>query len=225
MRRAWPALLIAIAAMAQSPITLTVDVQAPGIAIPDDFLGLSFEASNLLPQPNGGHLFGPANKPLIALFRTLGIRSLRIGGGTADIPRYVIPDERDIDELFAFAAAADVKIIYTLRLPRVDVARDAAIAQYIEQHYAKQLTCLEIGNEPDYYRRVYREIQDYATYRGYWKTIADAVTQAAPSARFCGPAAGGVTAWSRSFAEDFAKSGLIAAMVQHEYPGGDGALV
>jgi hypothetical protein len=212
-------------ALAQSPILLTIDTAHPRAAVPPDFPGLSFESSNLLPQPSGKHLFDRANQPLIALFRLLGIRSLRFGGGTADTPRYAVPGEKDIDSLFAFADAADVKIIYTLRLPAADIEEDARIARYIEQHYRSRLTCFEIGNEPDYYRRVYRDIPDYPTYRVLWKRIADAVTKAAPDAKFCGPAAGGITAWSRSFAEDFAKTGRIAALVQHEYPGGDGSLI
>jgi hypothetical protein len=216
---------LATVAASQSPVTVTVDTQASGFTVPTDFLGLSFEASNLLPRSGGEHLFAAANQPLIELFRTLGIKSLRIGGGTADQPAYAVPVEKDIDNLFAFAAAADVKVIYTLRLPGANVDNDASIAKYIEQRYASQLTCFEIGNEPDFYRRVFREIPDYPTYRGYWKAIAAAVTKAAPAAKFCGPAAGGVTAWSRSLAEDFGKSGLLAAIVQHEYPGGDGNLL
>lgn len=217
--------LMAGMALAQAPVTLTVDVQAPGAAIPADFLGLSFEASNLLPEKNGEYLFGPENKPLIALFRVLGIGSLRIGGSTADIPGYPVPGEKDIDRLFAFATASGVKVLYTLRLPRANVENDAAIAKYIEQRYSSQVVCFEIGNEPDFYRRVYKEIPDYPTYRDDWQKIAGAVTRVAPGAKFCGPAAGGTTAWSRSMAEDFAKSGLLAAVVQHEYPGGDGGLI
>jgi Glycosyl hydrolase family 79 C-terminal beta domain len=212
-------------ALAQSPVTFTVDTEHPGAAVPAEFPGLSFESSNLLPQPSGRYFFSRDNRALVAAFRLLGIRSLRIGGGTADIARYAVPHEKDIDSLFAFADAADVKVIYTLRLPAADVDDDAAVARYIEQHYRSRLTCFEIGNEPDYYRRVYRDIPDYPTYRVLWKRIADAVVKADPDARFCGPAAGGITAWSRSFAEDFGKTGRIAAVVQHEYPGGDGNLM
>lgn len=42
------------------------------------------------------------------------------------MPRYAIPGEEDIGHLFAFAA--DVKVIYTLRLPRSGADRDAEIA-------------------------------------------------------------------------------------------------
>ena len=213
------------AVLAQSPITLTVDLRTGGAPIPRDFSGLSFEASNLLPEPGGGHLFSAENKPLIDLFRTLGIGSLRIGGSTADMPRYAVPGEADVDHLFAFAAAAGVKVLYTLRLPRSKEEDDAAIAGYIQRKYGARLTCFEIGNEPDFYRRVYKEIPDYVTYRRFWNEVAAAVKRVAPGAKFCGPAAGGTTAWARSFAADFARSGEIAAVVQHEYPGGDGNLI
>ena len=204
-------------------------MQAPGVAIPANFTGLSFESSNLLPEKSGEHIFSAENKPLIALFRTLGVTSLRIGGSTADMPNYTVPGEKDIDELFAFASAAGVKVLYTLRLPRADVERDAAVAKYIEQKYASQLTCFEIGNEPDFYRRVYREIPDYATYRDAWKKIAMAVTKAAPGAKLCGTgtAAGGTTALVTQLCRGFRRSrgSLPLVAVQHEYPGGDGGLV
>src|SRR5579864_5211334 len=170
--------LVALTAEAQSPVTITVDAQSIGTAIPADFSGISFESSNLLPEKDGRYILSEENKPLIALFRELSIRSLRIGGSTADMPKYEVPGEKDVDHLFAFAAAADVKVIYTLRLPRADVAHDAGIAKYIMDHYAAQLTCFEIGNEPDFYRRIYREIPDYPTYREHWKKIAGAVTNA-----------------------------------------------
>jgi hypothetical protein len=217
--------LFTAVAFGQAPVTLTVDTRAAGPPIPSDFLGISFEASNLLPEKNGEHIFSAENRALIDWFRVMGIGSLRIGGSTADMPNYAVPGEKDIDNLFAFAAAADVKVLYTLRLPRADVANDAAVARYIMQHYSSQLTCFEIGNEPDFYRRVYREIPDYATYRAAWEKIATAVRKAAPAAKFCGTAAGGTTAWARSFAADFAQSGWIAAVVMHEYPGGDGGLI
>lgn len=219
------ACLFAAASPGQSPVTLTIDPHSAGPKIPDGFLGISFETSNLLPQRGGEYLFDPGNRELVSIFRTLGIRSLRMGGSTADMPRYAVPAEADVDRLFAFASAAGVKVIYTLRLPAADIARNAAIAAYIERRYGSQLACFEIGNEPDFYRRNYRDIPDYETYRGLWKRIADSVSNAAPGARFCGPAAGGTTEWSRRMAADFGASGRMAAIVMHEYPGGDGALL
>src|SRR5438552_16164613 len=103
------------------PVTITVDAEHPGPLIPDDFAGLSFERGPLTPGHAGvaGYLFSPATSSLVTLFRNLGLRNLRIGGGTVD---ELIPAGTDsdgftgIDHLFAFAGAAGVRVIYTLRL-------------------------------------------------------------------------------------------------------------
>src|SRR5580704_11772729 len=139
-----------IVMQAQSPLVLTVDANARGAAIPRDFIGLSFETSNLLPGTNGSHLFGAENKTLITLFRNIGIKNLRVGGGTVDIPRYAVPGQADIDSLFAFAKAADVKVIYSFRLLNGSKTNAAALAQYIWHNYRAQLDAFSIGNEPDW---------------------------------------------------------------------------
>jgi prolyl oligopeptidase len=66
-------------ALAQSPVTLTIDTQAQGCAIPDDSTGLSFETLTLLPDRNGGHFFSGTNTGLVTLFHNLGVKNLRIG--------------------------------------------------------------------------------------------------------------------------------------------------
>jgi hypothetical protein len=208
------------ALLAQSPVALKIDAQSPGVKIPADFSGLSFEISNLLPGADGKRLFSPDNRRLITLFRTLGIKSLRVGGNTADLPKIPIPNPADIDSLFAFARAAGVKVIYTVRLRNGNIQQDAAIVRYIEQHYRSQLTCFAIGNEPDFYRKVYPVIKTYPEYRAEWKKYAAAIAAAAPGAKFCGPSAGETTSWSRDFANDFGRSGWVTLITQHDYPGG-----
>ena len=112
------------------PVTITIDAEHPGPVVPDDFAGLSFERGPLNPGNAGvaGHLFSPANHSLITLFRNLGLRNLRIGGGSVDefVPAGLGGDGfTGIDNLFAFAAAAGVQVIYTLRLlnPRAQANR------------------------------------------------------------------------------------------------------
>jgi len=63
------------------------------------------------PATNGAYFFSPANKPLVKMFQTLGIQSLRVGGNTAERATVKIPDKADIDSLFGFARAAGVKVI------------------------------------------------------------------------------------------------------------------
>ena len=208
--------LLAGTALGQSPVIMTVDTQLPGAAIPDDFAGLSFEMQYVLPGTNGRYFFSPKNRPLIATFKTLGIKNLRVGGNTADRPGVSVPVPADADSLFAFAKAAGVKVIYTLRLRQGNAEDVVPIAQYIEQHYRAQLACFAIGNEPDVFTK------EYSVYLDEWKKYAAAITAAAPGAKFCGPCATPTrVAWSRQFADDFAKSGLITYITQHDYPGGD----
>jgi hypothetical protein len=216
----WAAGLLAGLAAAQSRVTLTVDDRAGGNAIADDFIGLSFEMQNVLTNAQGRRIFSPENKPLLNLLRTLGVKSIRLGGNMADRPSVPVPGPADIDSLFAFAQAAGAKVIYTLRLREGDVQQDASLAQYIQRRYQPLLDCFAIGNEPDYYRKVYPLIKDYPSYRGEWKKFAEAITAAAPGAKFCGPCAGDFNDWSRLFTEDFARSGLVKFIAQHDYPGG-----
>src|SRR5207302_46034 len=102
----------------RSPLPRTVPAsRAPclGSSGPGDFAGLSFERGPLNPGNAGvaGYLFSPANDSLVTLFRNLGLGSLRVGGGSVDqlIPAGLGSDGfTGIDNLFAFAAVAGVKV-------------------------------------------------------------------------------------------------------------------
>ena len=99
-----------------TPVELTIDPSSATFMIPDDYLGLSFETASILPDSKGAYTYFRAdNAPLITMFKTIGIKSLRIGGNTADRPGVKVPEPKDIDQVFAFAHAAGVKVIYTLR--------------------------------------------------------------------------------------------------------------
>src|SRR5580692_5062966 len=117
--------LTASCSFAQSPVSITINPSSAGAEIAPDYLGLSFEMQRVLPDTNGNHFFSPGNRRLIATFKVLGIKSLRVGGDTADRPTLPVPDKTDADSLFAFAKAAGVKVIYTLRLNHGDPAADA----------------------------------------------------------------------------------------------------
>ena len=132
---------------ATHPITITFDAERPGPVVGDDFAGLSFERGPLDPGHSGvaGYLFSPGNNSLVTLFRNLGLRNLRVGGGSVDqlVPAGTGSDGfTGIDNLFAFAAAAGVKVIYTLRMlsPAASPVDDlhsvnARVAGYIWGHY------------------------------------------------------------------------------------------
>ncbi len=204
---------------APAPVTVTVDLDHLGAAISPYFSGLSFETSLERPGDDGKRYFSADNKPLVTLFRTLGIRNLRVGGNTADRADLKAPDDSDIDALFGFAKAAGVNVIYTVRLKNGDPQADAQTIKYIADRYALQVLCYAIGNEPNVFAHGYT----YDAYSAAWKTFYDAIVAQVPNAMFCGPSTTpGKGAWVRSFAAQFGPTGHIAFVTQHAYPGGAG---
>lgn len=200
------------------PIVVTVDTGSPGYRIPSDFSGLSFEVGPLVAGNAGvnGYLFNPTNSQLITLFQNIGLKNLRIGGGSVDqrIPAGSGPDGyAGIDNLFAFAKAAGTKVIYSFRLlnpstspiPNL-MAKEADIAKYIWNNYQDNLSSFAIGNEPDWksYHTFAGHPRDpliYETVAGVpgsaypsfledWRNFANAIRGLAPGAKFSGPETG-----------------------------------
>jgi hypothetical protein len=199
---------------AQEPLTITPDWAAPRMPVPADYSGLSFETQLVLPNAHGVHYFRPDNDVLVALFKTLGIKHLRIGGNTSDNPTVAIPGNADIDSLFAFAHAAGVKVIYSVRLKgQSDASRAIPIVKYIQEHYGGDLDCFALGNEPSLY---YKE---YSTYKKVWEKLTDQIVAAVPNAVFCGPNTDRPHAWAVKFAQDFGGSGRLSEVSVHAYIG------
>src|ERR1700729_3859216 len=201
---------------------LNLNPTAPTTPIPADFLGLSFETLTLLPHSDGTPAyFVPGNGPLIQLFQTLGIRSLRIGGNTADTPSTPIPTEPEIDQLFQFALAANVKVIYTLRLRESSIPKVAEAAKYLKDHHAAQIDCLSIGNEPNIYEH------EFSKYTDDLRAYTPAVMAAAPNTRLCGPGTNisGTAPWANGYIKEFGQSPQLLWLTQHAYPGGAGGKV
>jgi hypothetical protein len=209
--------LIPLSHLAAVPVTVTIDDTKLGTKIADDFAGLSYETKREMADEQGKYYFSVDNAALAKMFRTLGIKNLRIGGNTVDSPKVAIPVDADIDHLFAFAQAADAKVIYSFRLHHGDAAGSAAQAKYIADHYAANLLCFSIGNEPDIYT---------FTWNGYLKEfqpIYDAINQAVPDAKYCGPSlTSNARPWAHDFASRYFPENRIIYIGQHEYAGGAG---
>src|ERR1700735_4500779 len=198
-------------------LTIRVDAESPGPVVPDDFAGLGFERGPLNPGNAGvaGYLFRPENDSLVTLFRNLGLRNLRLGGGSVDnmFPAGADGDFTGIDNLFGFARAAGVRIIYTLRMHNPSTksigdleAIDARVAGHIWRHHRENVASFAIGNEPDWHAfhtyeghpadpAIYEEISGvpgsaYSSYRAHWQSFAAAVADAAPGAPLSGPDTG-----------------------------------
>lgn len=231
---------------AQQPVRVTVDTRSPGAAVPDDFVGMSFETGSLPPGTHGipGYFFDAANKDLVWAFRALGIRNLRVGGGSVDSSS-INPTREQIDRLFGFADAADVQVVYSVRMLNGDPAEASEIAAYIWQHHRQRLECFSIGNEPDWHSFHVRDPAIFETEEGRagsaypsyikrWREFADAIAKAAPGARFGGPNTGsnfpvegtkdttfeGRT-WTANFVRDMRERSDVAAIYLHNYVGQD----
>ena len=214
-------------ALAQSAVTVTVDQTTTAQVISSNFPGFSYETLLIFPDASGNFLFSGTNTALINMFKTLGIKSLRIGGNSADnvndnngqLPADSTCEAADkcpiIDNLYAFAQAAGIKIIFTLRLKVFDTTAAAGEAAYIMKHYASLTDCFEVGNEPNVY------ISSFSTYESDFKSYQSAVLNAAPGAKFCAPATtnGGGQPWAESFANDFKGDNSILLICGHCYPG------
>ncbi len=209
----------AAAQQRDADVQLRIDSEYPGAQIPDDFAGLSFETENLLPSSAGSYYFDDSNSSLIETFHNLGIKSLRIGGNTADVPTLPFPSIRDADHLFSFAQAVSSKVIFTFRLRAGGPQDVAPLAKHLMDHDRSLVECFEIGNEPDIYEKSFDAYR--SELNSYIKAFDDFGVDR--KAKFCGP---GTTPskveWAREFVQDFGHSTRIRFVTQHAYPGASG---
>ncbi|NCY22642.1 hypothetical protein EBX31_11900, partial [bacterium] len=204
---------------AGSPVTVRMDMERPTRTIPEDFCGLSYETKMVLANTNTGkHYFRGDNLPLVTAFKTMGIKHLRVGGNTAERPTVNIPDEKDIDHLFAFAKEAGVKVIYSVRLQKNTPEAAAKVAKYVNQKYGDLLSCFILGNEPN-------KDMKYPEFLADWKKFREVIAskEFVPSAKFCAPTSTDRNPdWSRDMAGEPGMKDMLAFIGQHYYPGGDG---
>ncbi len=188
-----------LSAQGQEPVTLAIDSGAAGYTIPADFAGVSIFSGTQVRDHKGvpGNLFSGANKQLIILFRNAGIRHLRLGATGSATSGVQNLSHEDIDALFAFAKATDIKVIYSLHY-----AGGAATAKYVWENYRPYVDCFAFDNEPDSRLDGGRgaaagDKKDYFT---VWREFASEVLDATPGAKFAGPDASG-----RSLVKRFVK--------------------
>jgi hypothetical protein len=220
-------LMVLGTALGQSPVSVSVDQTNPGQAVSSDFAGFSVEMLLAFPDTSGNYLFSGSNTALIGMFKSLGIKSLRMGGNSADnvadnngqLPIDATCAAADkcpnADSLYAFAQAAGVNVLFTLRLKVNDPNAAAVEAGYIMKHYSSLTKCFQVGNEPNVY------ISSYSTYDTDFKAYRTAVLNVAPNAKFCAPAVtnGGGQPWAESFATEYKGDATIELVCGHFYPG------
>jgi hypothetical protein len=228
------AAMAATGAMAQpasaqttTPVTVTIDSQAPGRPVPKRFLGLSFEAAAL------SQLAGDANRgDLVELLRSLGPGMLRFGGITADenvawtdsetpAPAWATSTigPAQMEALGELARRAGWQVLLTVGLAHFEpqsAAREVAAAHRALGPY---LAAVEIGNEPNAYgSHGFRELPWIA--QGYEEEVSDyrdAIAALTPDVPIAGPDVSG----SGVFSEWGGEEALAQAPVMltgHHYP-------
>jgi hypothetical protein len=214
----WTCWFATAPASAEEPVVrvaVGVDDSAPDIS--PSFNGLSYETARLL-HNDDGYYFDTHNRAFLQLLHTLNVKSLRLGGNSVDDPKVEIPKETDVDNFFAFAKAADAKVIYSFRLKQ---SADASVpmAKYIYGKYAGLLDCICIGNEPEFPFKTYEEFDKV------WQPQFDAISKAVPEARFGGPSTGQGLIFAVPFAGEYGKAGKLAFVSTHHYFLGRGTTV
>lgn len=215
------------ACWAQTTVTVAAHPESPGIAIPRDFIGLSFESGSLTTATG----FPAENPVLQRMVAQVGPGLLRFGGNSVDkltgwlrgprtpsTPSSVIAAS-DVDRAFAFARAVGWRVLFSLALGQGDPATDADEADYVFRSASDVLSGFEIGNEPDLYHSNGLRPATYTVndYMAEWRTYAGAIQNQVPAAVLTGSAAAGsITTWTTTFASQLGSR--IALLTQHLYP-------
>jgi len=190
----------------------TVDVAHPGTTLPEDFLGLSFEASVL-----GSARWAPSGSNLPALLANLGIGHLRFGGSSLDRRVRPVPDG-DLQRLGSLTAATGWWVDLGLTLGRFDASAAATEAAAAARLIGPGLGTVAIGNEPDLFaadRTLRPNGYDYGDYRKDVVAYRAALVATAPAVRLSGPDTAGLD-WLPAYARDHPAE--LSFLTQHFYP-------
>jgi len=206
---------------------LTVEFDASGHLIPQNFTGLSYELAQLK-DPN---FFAPGNKQLIALFRQLSPAGvLRLGGNSSETcwlkindftqppipPKVDLPPDQHwmptqlfqimpqaIDNLSDFLNATGWQVIFGLNLGHSSPDRLALEAQFIAAKLGESILYFQLGNEPDFYSATNNRTRPpnwgFSDYIREWLACAQAILHKVPDARFGGPDVGSTSNWIPQF--------------------------
>jgi hypothetical protein len=193
---------------------MTADFDRPQFAIPDDFLGLSFETKRITLQD---YLI-PENQTVIDLLKKLSPEGvIRIGGNTSDEP--VSPDELGRAQLERFAnfiKATGWNVIYGLNLGSGTPERAADEAAMVSELLGSQNLVFQIGNEPDLFQARKLRANGYGkdTFITDWRNFSNAVKARVPGVMFAGPDVSSDTSWMGPFVKVF---GNDIRIVTHHY--------
>jgi len=203
-----------------SPLTLTVLPDSLGHSVPSNFVGLSFEAS----QIGSTIQFNISDSSMIMLLRQIGPGVIRIGGNSVD--KDTMPfDSIRYDRFYSFVNKSGWKLMQGLTLGTFDTSKAIQVAELAMSSIQTNLYTFEVGNEPDLFsknglRAITYSLSDYES---DFEAYENAIHEHLPNAPFSGPTtASSTSSWVVPFAEREASN--IVLLTQHYYaegPAGD----
>jgi hypothetical protein len=203
----------------------TGEILGPVGTLPDYFLGLAYEKGDFVTES----LFTSTNTSLAGLFNCLGNGVLAIGGNSVDLVVWTLDGTgntagqvapADVDNLAAFLALTNWRLIYGVNLATSTPALAAAEVAYVQATLGDAVVGYQIGNEPDeYYLTYFPNGWDLSAFQNLWGEFCSAIVAATPNAKITGPATGGnITTWTVPFV--LSPSGkFISLLTQHYYRG------
>ncbi len=228
--------------------TLKLAAGAPGPAVPQDFIGLSYEVMQL----EDPAFLSPKNAGLVQQFRNLSPHGvLRLGGNTSEFSWWkATPDAQPpqrtgnvndagepppttmyavtpeaIRELKGFLDSTGWTCIYGLNLGYGTVDTDVAEAEFVYGTLGSRLQYFQIGNEVDMFGRHLRNKAAWnaGSYLQNWLEIARAVQKACPAASFGMPDVASDTTWLTQISEKWeavSDKPRVTTLSHHYYFGG-----
>ncbi len=227
-------------------VMVTVKSGQPGVHVPSDFIGLSYENMQL-EDPT---FFSSANKGLISQFRSISPRGVsRLGGNTSEFGWWkATPDQHEphridtpwraageptaatifaitpeaVDNLNDFLVATGWTCIYGLNLGYGAAQTDTTEATYVANKLGSRLQYFQVGNEVDLFKGHLRDPETWNVkrYLEEWLTIARAVQKALPKAKFGFPDVAGDITWLPQLANMWASvtdKPNVVTMSHHYY--------
>jgi hypothetical protein len=224
----------------QSAASLDIGALQSNSAIPDEFVGLSYESAQLANLD----FFSAKNHELIKIFRELAPRgNLRLGGGSSEYTTYSDdppsgpppfevfgPDTSKTDKqgtitsslalrnLRDFLEATNWSCLYGLNLGQGTVENAVREAAAVQKILGPRLLAFQIGNEPDSFRRRFRpETYGPDDYLVEWDRFHSAIVAIVPSAKFAGPDISNKLPYLTAFAEEARKHPDVILLTSHYY--------
>lgn len=212
-------------------VWVPVNISEPGPAVPQEFLGLSFEAGAL------SQIAGYANNgDLVGLLRSVGPGLLRFGGVTADEqvawsngttkrPAWAAStiDASDFRNLAVLAERSGWHVMLTLGLAHFEPEAAAQEAAAAQAELGPWLAGIELGNEPDYYAHhgFRTEPWGFMQYEAEVDAYRTAIAAVAPGIPLAGPDVSGSGAFE-TWGLGEALNLKPALLTGHHYPLGCG---